>query len=115
MSGARGFTIVEVIVAVLVLSIGLLGLASTAALTTRMIGQGQRYSEASAMATRQFETLRSRPCAAVVNGTEADGPFVATWTVTDLAAGKAKAVQVVVRSPMAGRERADTFSTTIPC
>ncbi len=115
MRQARGFTIVEVIVAVLVLSIGLLGLASTAALTTRMIGQGQRYSEASAMATRRFEMLRSRPCAAMGNGTESEGRYTATWTVADVAAGKAKAVRVIVQSPMAGRMRADTFSTTIPC
>ena len=36
----RGFTIVEIIIAIVVLTVGLLGLVSTAALVTRMIARG---------------------------------------------------------------------------
>jgi len=38
----QGFTLVEVIIAILVLTVGLLGLVTSAALVTRMIGRGQR-------------------------------------------------------------------------
>jgi len=40
MKREQGFTIVEVIVAILVLTVGLLALVTSAALVTRMIGRG---------------------------------------------------------------------------
>ena len=49
MKQERGFTIVEVIVAMLVLTVGLLGLVTSAALVTRMIGRGQRSAVAAAL------------------------------------------------------------------
>ena len=45
-SNESGFTIVEVIIAIIVLSVGLLGLVSTAALVTRMIGRGGHLASA---------------------------------------------------------------------
>ena len=41
MKREQGFTLVEVIIAILVLTVGLLGLVTSAALVTRMIGRGQ--------------------------------------------------------------------------
>jgi len=38
--GSQGFTIVEVIIAIVVLTIGLLALMSSSALVTRMIARG---------------------------------------------------------------------------
>ena len=37
-----GFTIIEVMIAVVILTVGLLGLTATSALVTRMLGRGQR-------------------------------------------------------------------------
>ena len=64
MTSERGFTIAEILVAILVLTIGLLGLVTTAGLVTRMIGQGQRYSEVSNFASERFELLRAQGCPA---------------------------------------------------
>ncbi len=46
----RGFTIVEIIIAIIVLTVGVLGMVTTAALVTRMIARGQRSAAASAFA-----------------------------------------------------------------
>ncbi len=115
MSSERGFTVVEVLIAVLVLTVGLLGMVTTAALTTRMIAQGQRYSEASAIANERFEILRSRACAEMTGGSAQAGRFSVSWTVTASEAGTFRRVDVTVVSPVAGGTRADRFTTIIAC
>src|SRR3989442_15870348 len=47
MKRERGFTLVEVIVAILVLTVGLLALVTSSALVTRMIQRGQRSAVSS--------------------------------------------------------------------
>lgn len=53
-----GFTIVEVLVAVMVLSVGVLALVGSSAMVTRMIGRGAHSTQAAQAAVRRFETLR---------------------------------------------------------
>jgi len=66
----QGFTLVEVIIAVLVLTIGLLGLVGSAALVTRMIGRGHRSGVEVAFSQRRIEMLRSTACANQATGTD---------------------------------------------
>lgn len=119
MKQERGFTILEVLIAVMILSVGLLGLVSSAALVTRMITQGAWYTEASTLASQQFETFRSRwtgtGCAGAANGSTSSRGFTLTWTVTSAAGGQARQVALVVTSPTARGSRNDTFYSTIPC
>lgn len=103
---------VEVIIAILILSVGILGLASTAALVTRMIGQGGSYSQATTLATEQIEILRSQ-CGALSGGSSTSGNYTVNWTVTPGTA--TDQVTVTVSYPRAGgTTRVDTFTTTIP-
>ena len=110
-----GFTLVEVIIAVLILTVGLLGLASTAGIVTRMIGQGQRYSEAAWMASQRFEILRSQTCVSMLGGTASEGQFSSTWTVTQLVDTAANRITVDVTSPTGVGTRIDKFVTTVAC
>lgn len=112
---ARGFTIVEVLVAVLILSVGMLALASTAATVTRMIGQGQRFSEASTLAVERFEIIRAQDCADMGSGSADEGRYALTWTVSSVAGGNARSVALTVTSPTGRGSRADSFATTIAC
>ena len=66
----QGFTLIEVIIAVLVLTIGLLGLVTSAALVTRMIGRGHRSGVQVAFSQRRIEMLRSTACANQATGTD---------------------------------------------
>src|SRR2546426_10780369 len=70
MKREAGFTIVEVIVAILVLTIGLLALVTSAALVTRMIGRGQRSAVAAQYAQRRLEMLRVSGCKSQAGGGE---------------------------------------------
>jgi prepilin-type N-terminal cleavage/methylation domain-containing protein len=76
----RGFTIVEVIAAVVVLAVGVLGLAGTAAMVTRLLGQGDRQTDAAVMAQKRFEQLRATRCPVAGGLTTASGA-TEQWTV----------------------------------
>jgi len=119
MRGERGFTIIEVLIAVLILSVGLLGLVSSGAMVTRMIGEGNRLTEASTVANRRFEIFRSQwganACAGAANGSTTSQGFTVAWTVTSIAGGKARQVQLTVTGPTARGTRTDTFYRTILC
>lgn len=88
---SSGFTLVELLVALTILSVGLLGLVVTSALVTRMIGRGQRSANAALFASRRLERLRAGGCAAGAGLVGSDTLFRGTtweavnqWTVTDL-------------------------------
>ena len=77
-----GFTIVELMVAVMVLSIGVLGLASTAAVVLRLIGGGAQQTRVSEIAQSRFESLRARRCAQVTGGYASSRGVREVWTVS---------------------------------
>jgi type II secretory pathway pseudopilin PulG len=57
-AGRGGFTIVEVLIAIIMLTIGVLALASSAGGITRMLSNGQRKTRSYAMATSLVDSLR---------------------------------------------------------
>lgn len=115
MRSQRGFTIVEILVAIMILSVGLMGLVTTAGLVTRMIAQGHRYTEASALANERIEILRSQGCPAVATGTQTRGAYVISWQVVALAAPKGRSLVVNVQSPTTRGTRTDSFETVHYC
>lgn len=57
-----GFTLVELIVAILILTVGVLGLAGTAAVVTRQMGGGRTQTLAAAIAQSRFDSLAALGC-----------------------------------------------------
>lgn len=111
----RGFTLVEIVIALLVLSVGLLGLAATAALTTRMVAQGQRHSNTAALANGRLETLHATSCGSMAGGSERVGRVRLTWQVMASHGGRARDVILAVSSPTGAGRRTDRFETVIAC
>ncbi len=54
----RGFTLVEVLVAIVILTIGIIALAGSSSSVTRMIGRGKIETRAAQAASRRMEILR---------------------------------------------------------
>jgi Tfp pilus assembly protein PilV len=106
---------IEVMIAVVILAVGVLGLASTSALVTRMIGQGHRHTTASAMATEQFEMLQGRVCAGMADSTVRRERFLVGWTVDSIAAGEGRRINLTVQTPTPSGHRVDHFSTSVSC
>ena len=125
MTREQGFTIVEVIVAILVLTVGLLALVTSAALVTRMIGRGQRSAVAAQYAQRRLEMLRTSGCRSQAPGSEVlmrgSAPVDSIrWTFTQRSIPNSTANhwQVVVRSKYptaAGKWRTDSTETELSC
>ena len=116
----RGFTIIEIIIAIIVLTVGVLGMVTTAALVTRMIARGQRSAEASAFAARRLERERVAACTNQIDGTETlsrGGTVVATnqWTYTNLGNLNFRLKLVSTYRTTQNKSRSDSTETTITC
>jgi prepilin-type N-terminal cleavage/methylation domain-containing protein len=118
----RGFTLVEIIIAIIVLTVGLLGLVSTAALVTRMIARGQRSAVASTFAAQRMEQLRPAACinAQRTNGSDtlyrgSNWVAINTWTWTDQGNLYYRARIVTTYKTVQNRVRTDTLEVGVPC
>ena len=78
----QGFTLVELIIAIIILVVGVLGLASTAAVVMRQITASSMQTRAAMMAQSRLEQLRSVPCANMANGNATSNGVTETWRVT---------------------------------
>ena len=125
----KGFTIVEIIIAILVLTVGILALVTTAALVTRMIARGQRSADASAFMARRVERIRAiasgqlaGACVVPLPGADTlyrGSNWVAfnTWTVIPVA-GQGQNFRVKVVSTYKTTQnnvRRDSMETTFSC
>lgn len=121
MSNRQGFTIVEVVVAMMVLSVGVLALVSSSALVTRMIGTGQHSTRATQVAERRLETLRQLarstavPCAnlGAVNTTATTDGMTEAWLVTVSGTQRNATANVTYNVPRG--TRTVTLRTIISC
>ena len=114
--GERGLSLIEILVALIILSVGLLGLAGASATVTRLLGDGRWSTTAMGSATSRIELLRSAArdsagCASLAGGSSAlPGGLLERWTISP------GVHSVVVDVIVSGRRtRADTLSAVIPC
>ena len=118
-SNERGFSLIEIMIAIVILSVGVLGMVGTSALVSRMVGQGRRNTQASTVADQRMDLLRqtamstSPHCTALASGSATTGIVSETWTVTG--AGRSRHVQIVFRYRGNRSTLADTVNTVIFC
>jgi len=117
-----GFTIIEIIIAIMVLTVGLLALVTTAALVTRMIARGQRSAVASMFASQRAEQLRPAACipAQRVNGSDTlwrGTNWVAynTWTFVDEGNLYYRIRVATVYKTIRNQMRVDTLEMGVSC
>jgi len=82
MNARRGGTLIELLVALLLLDLALLSLASAGALAARRIGDAGRRSRAASSSANRLERLAALPCAAMAGGSAQLEPGVTeSWFV----------------------------------
>lgn len=113
----RGFTLVEVVFAIVLLSVGLLALATLGVTSSKMTRGGSVQTVASALAQARFDSLASIPCQTfVAAGTTTGRPPVyrgitERWVVT--AATYRLDLQDTLTVP--GRSRPLVYRNVLPC
>lgn len=95
-----GFTLVEVLVALIILTVGVLGLAGTTALAVRQVTLANVTSERSAALQSVIERLRAQPYDDLTDGSATFGRFTTTWAVTP--EQRSTAVEIVTEGPGSG-------------
>jgi prepilin-type N-terminal cleavage/methylation domain-containing protein len=118
----RGFTLIEVLVALVLLTVGVMALVGTSALVSRMIGRGRGSTVAVQVATARLESLRRVAASTTPKCTSPRFVSDSTTTagvserwVVDTAAGLSRRVSVILtyRDPR-GPVR-DTLRTIVLC
>ena len=116
-----GFTITEVMVAVVILSVGILALLGGAVGSKRMLSQGERTTWAAAVASARLETLRraanrTNPrCtdASFAGGTGTTRGVTEKWVVTK-SSNYATVLAIITYNKYNGTAT-DTVATVIGC
>ena len=108
----HGLTLIEVVVALLVLSIGLVALAGVAATVTRMADGAQRSTQLAALLSERLEILQAEACGSAGSGKEVRAPFHLVWVVTPEAGGRRVTVS---GTSSTGVRRVVTVSRFIGC
>ncbi|OLC06871.1 MAG: hypothetical protein AUH41_11695 [Gemmatimonadetes bacterium 13_1_40CM_66_11] len=118
----RGFTIIEIIIAIIVLTVGVLGLVTTGALVTRMIARGQRSATATMFASRRLERMRVAACIDAQRLPGQDTLYrgstwvaINQWSFTDAGNKNYRLKIVTTYKTTNNRVRSDSSETTIPC
>ncbi|HEX6053105.1 MAG TPA: prepilin-type N-terminal cleavage/methylation domain-containing protein [Gemmatimonadaceae bacterium] len=79
----RGLTLIEVMIAIIVMAVGIMGLAGTASYVTQQMGGGNMQTIAAGMATKVADSLSARRCSALVDGSQTSRGVRVAWTVED--------------------------------
>ena len=117
-----GFTLTEVLVAVLVLGVGVVALVGTSGTVTRMIGRGKIETRAAQAASRRMETLRLAGYATsprctdpgfVSGGPVLSGGMTESWIVP--LTGRVRKVRVTVTYLTTRGSREAILETALTC
>ena len=97
----RGFTLAELLVALMVFSVGALAMVATSANVMTLITASKNRALAAAVASSRFERMRAIPCSAHTSDSTTTRGISEKWTVTKLA----KADDVTVRVSFVANRR----------
>ena len=126
LGGVRGFTIVEVLIAIVILTVGILAMMGTSAAVNRLIVRGRRVTQAAQLGEQVLDSLRLKAndnlqtCTGLVSNTTgySQQAVAVTWNVGALTANAnlfQRQVQVYLTYVADQRNLSDTITTILKC
>lgn len=108
-----GFTLAELLVALMIFTVGALAMAATAANVMMLIGSSKNRTQAAAVAEARFEQMRSQPCSAHTTDSTTTRGIGEKWSVVPLV----RADDVTVRVSFISSRRVNTrvYRSFLPC
>ena len=112
-----GFTVIEIMVAVVILSIGILGLAATAAIVTRQMTGAVHQNVAANVAYSRMEQIRTGNCVAMADSSQISPRVIRNVTYTDsiYKLTHAIGVKLTVKYKVRNAQRTQIFTSVFPC
>jgi prepilin-type N-terminal cleavage/methylation domain-containing protein len=112
-SSRAGFTLIEVLIAVVLIDVGLLALVAGSAVVVRRAAEVSTRSAALRTASNRIQTLGATRCAAITGGASSGGIDEA-WSVT-LEPNHVRELRDSVQFTVAGVPRSVALVTRLPC
>jgi Tfp pilus assembly protein PilV len=121
-----GFTIVEVLIAIVILTVGILAMMGTSAAVNRLIVRGRRVTQAAQLGEQVLDSLRLKAndnlqaCTGLVSSTTgySQQAVSVTWNVGALTANAnlfERQIQVYLTYAADRKTLADTITTILKC
>ena len=110
----RGITVVEVLVALLLVACGLLAIAGSSALAVRAATSASRERLAVRLADRRLARLSASECASAIAGTDSAAGMRERWWQADSMGGVAS-VEASVEWQAGARRRVLTLRSALVC
>lgn len=111
----RGFTLLEVLIALVILEIGVLALLATAGSATRLLGRARRATIAATFTSERLERLRTTACVSQSPGSEVRGLDSLAWRFVDMRTGHWRIVLGVASRTERNTWHTDSVETEVSC
>lgn len=108
-------SLVELIVGIVVLTIGMLGLAGVSTVVLRQMNGSANQTLATTLAQSRFEQFEGRSCASIVGGTATTRGVTETWTASAVGARGKRVADTVRFSGVRGAVSTVGLETVVSC
>jgi prepilin-type N-terminal cleavage/methylation domain-containing protein len=115
MRSRSGFTLPELMVAIMIITVGVLALASSSAGTLKQMRAGNTATLAAMAAQSRMETIRSMGCNSISSGSATTRGMSEVWAVSSISAKIYAVRETVTYTPRAGATSKVGVWAVVPC